>query len=253
MFHPKFPFGYLTSIGRAIPPSGGSRHPGGSRRRASPVNHPGPPAVSRPAGGVFRMPTRKPMTEFTTTPPAAPAPKSSDWTGMGRSTIWRRAGEGTFPKPVKLGPRTTAWVAAEVESWGRFCCERQGSLAGYSKGATLGGSCQSSSPRILRKSTTCRDYLGAPIPPDFPSGISALGRTRPSAGFLLGDADTRGTACFGKVAGSSKIRAALDGLARPSRACRDLRPQLKPALSAADRTAALAASEFAAMLECPGA
>lgn len=38
-------------------------------------------------------------------------------TGMGRSTIWKRAGDGTFPQPVKLGPRTTAWVAAEVEQW----------------------------------------------------------------------------------------------------------------------------------------
>ncbi|WP_039732224.1 helix-turn-helix transcriptional regulator [Xanthomonas citri] len=38
-------------------------------------------------------------------------------TGMGRSTIWKRAGDGTFPKPVKLGPRTTAWVAGEVEQW----------------------------------------------------------------------------------------------------------------------------------------
>lgn len=44
-------------------------------------------------------------------------PEVQRMTGMGRSTIWRRAREGSFPQPVKLGPRTTAWVAAEVEGW----------------------------------------------------------------------------------------------------------------------------------------
>lgn len=44
-------------------------------------------------------------------------PDVQTMTGLGRSTIWKRAGDGTFPKPVKLGPRTTAWVAAEVEQW----------------------------------------------------------------------------------------------------------------------------------------
>lgn len=38
-------------------------------------------------------------------------------TSLGRSTVWDRARRGTFPKPVKLGPRTTAWHAAEVELW----------------------------------------------------------------------------------------------------------------------------------------
>jgi len=56
------------------------------------------------------------MTESTTTR-LLRLPEVQRLTGMGRSTIWRRAGEGTFPKPVKLGPRTTAWVAAEVEGW----------------------------------------------------------------------------------------------------------------------------------------
>lgn len=44
-------------------------------------------------------------------------PEVKTMTGLGRSTIWKRAGDGTFPKPVKLGPRTTAWVASEVEQW----------------------------------------------------------------------------------------------------------------------------------------
>ena len=38
-------------------------------------------------------------------------------TGLGKSSIWARAKAGTFPKAAKLGPRTTAWVASEVDNW----------------------------------------------------------------------------------------------------------------------------------------
>jgi prophage regulatory protein len=38
-------------------------------------------------------------------------------TGLSRSTIYRRADDGTFPQPVQLGPRTVGWVEAEVQSW----------------------------------------------------------------------------------------------------------------------------------------
>lgn len=37
--------------------------------------------------------------------------------GLGESTIWERSRRGTFPKPVKLSPRTTRWVSVEVEQW----------------------------------------------------------------------------------------------------------------------------------------
>ena len=33
---------------------------------------------------------------------------------IGRSTWWKWVAEGKAPKPVKLGPRTTAWKADEV-------------------------------------------------------------------------------------------------------------------------------------------
>ncbi|WP_043804350.1 helix-turn-helix transcriptional regulator [Arenimonas malthae] len=38
-------------------------------------------------------------------------------TGLSKSSIWARARAGSFPTPVKLGPRTTAWVASEVDQW----------------------------------------------------------------------------------------------------------------------------------------
>lgn len=40
-------------------------------------------------------------------------------TGLGRSTIYRLVADGSFPSPVKLGPRAVAWRWADIERWGR--------------------------------------------------------------------------------------------------------------------------------------
>lgn len=37
--------------------------------------------------------------------------------GLGKTTIYARIAEGTFPKPVSLGGRAVAWVEAEVTAW----------------------------------------------------------------------------------------------------------------------------------------
>ena len=37
--------------------------------------------------------------------------------GLGRSTIYRRVYEGTFPPPLKIGDRAIAWRQSEVEQW----------------------------------------------------------------------------------------------------------------------------------------
>lgn len=36
---------------------------------------------------------------------------------VGKSTLWLWVREGRFPKPIKLGPMTTAWHAADVAAW----------------------------------------------------------------------------------------------------------------------------------------
>ncbi len=33
------------------------------------------------------------------------------------STLWRRVAEGSFPKPIKLGEKTTAWRWSGVRKW----------------------------------------------------------------------------------------------------------------------------------------
>lgn len=38
-------------------------------------------------------------------------------TGLSRSTIYLRVSQGTFPKPISLGPRAVGWLESEVEGW----------------------------------------------------------------------------------------------------------------------------------------
>ena len=33
------------------------------------------------------------------------------------ATLWRKVKDGTFPKPVKLGPRITAWKVEDIRDW----------------------------------------------------------------------------------------------------------------------------------------
>ena len=35
---------------------------------------------------------------------------------IGKSTWWAGVASGRFPKPVKLGPRTTAWKAEDIQT-----------------------------------------------------------------------------------------------------------------------------------------
>jgi len=34
-----------------------------------------------------------------------------------RATLWRRVNDGTFPRPIKLSERTTAWRTCEICQW----------------------------------------------------------------------------------------------------------------------------------------
>jgi prophage regulatory protein len=36
---------------------------------------------------------------------------------LSRSTIYQRAADGTFPKPVNLGARAVGWVESEISEW----------------------------------------------------------------------------------------------------------------------------------------
>lgn len=38
-------------------------------------------------------------------------------TGLSRSELYRRIAAGTFPAPVKLGERASAWPEHEIAAW----------------------------------------------------------------------------------------------------------------------------------------
>ena len=40
-----------------------------------------------------------------------------EYTGLGRSSIYKYMNEGLFPKSVSLGCRATAWVDTEIIEW----------------------------------------------------------------------------------------------------------------------------------------
>lgn len=38
-------------------------------------------------------------------------------TGLSRSQIYALMARGDFPKPIKLGPRSVAWIESEINDW----------------------------------------------------------------------------------------------------------------------------------------
>ena len=38
-------------------------------------------------------------------------------TGLKHSAIYQKMAEGTFPRPVPLGPKAVGWVEAEIDRW----------------------------------------------------------------------------------------------------------------------------------------
>lgn len=57
-----------------------------------------------------------------TTQPPTPAdlwrmPRVEAATGLKQSRLYELIAAGDFPRPVKLGPRASAWVSTEVQQW----------------------------------------------------------------------------------------------------------------------------------------
>lgn len=44
-------------------------------------------------------------------------PQVQEKTGLCRSTLYKLISDDNFPRPIKLGPRTSGWVLGEVEDW----------------------------------------------------------------------------------------------------------------------------------------
>jgi prophage regulatory protein len=44
-------------------------------------------------------------------------PEVEATTGLKRSSIYAKMETGTFPKSVKLGPRSVGWLESEIQGW----------------------------------------------------------------------------------------------------------------------------------------
>lgn len=38
-------------------------------------------------------------------------------TGLPTSTLYQRMAEGSFPKPIELGPHSVAWLESDLSKW----------------------------------------------------------------------------------------------------------------------------------------
>lgn len=55
-------------------------------------------------------------------------PEVSRRTGLSRSSIYDRVKRGSFPAPIRLDHRLSAWVSADIDRWiaGRIAESRNG-------------------------------------------------------------------------------------------------------------------------------
>jgi len=44
-------------------------------------------------------------------------PEVIERTGLSRSSLYQRINQGTFPRPIKLGQRASAWPCSEIDQW----------------------------------------------------------------------------------------------------------------------------------------
>lgn len=57
-------------------------------------------------------------------------PDVEQLTGKTRAGIYEDMSAGTFPRPVKIGPRAVAWVESEINEWlRRRIADRDGQSA----------------------------------------------------------------------------------------------------------------------------
>jgi prophage regulatory protein len=44
-------------------------------------------------------------------------PQVEKCTGKGRSAIYQEIAAGTFPAPIKIGPKAVGWLESEIIAW----------------------------------------------------------------------------------------------------------------------------------------
>lgn len=73
-----------------------------------------------------RMKTPKELSSVIPTTGMIRPKRLAELLGISESTIWRKAKNGTLPRPVKLSERVSAFDAVEINRW---LAERRGEVA----------------------------------------------------------------------------------------------------------------------------
>ncbi|WP_397474219.1 helix-turn-helix transcriptional regulator [Pusillimonas sp.] len=76
-----------------------SGHPAPSTKPAHSLDTPEAFAASLPSTGYVRLPV------------------VASICGVGKSTVWKWAASGRFPRPTKLSPRVSAWNVTVLRAW----------------------------------------------------------------------------------------------------------------------------------------
>jgi prophage regulatory protein len=80
---------------------------------------------SKPPKGGFFVCDGEVAMQLNSTAAVVPAferlPSVKHRTGLSRAAIYRRVAAGTFPRPVKVGERASAWLESEVTAWIMNC------------------------------------------------------------------------------------------------------------------------------------
>lgn len=56
-------------------------------------------------------------------------PAVMDRTGLRTTAIYAHIKAGTFPRPVKLGPKASGWLESEVNAWIARCVQQRDGAA----------------------------------------------------------------------------------------------------------------------------
>ena len=52
--------------------------------------------------------------------------------GIHRSSIYSKIKDGTFPRPIKIGPRVSVWVQSEISWWvNQIIIDNNGAAGGH--------------------------------------------------------------------------------------------------------------------------
>ena len=80
-------------------------------------------------------------------------------TGLGRSSMYEQIKEEQFPKPIKIGQRSVAWIESEIDDWIKEKINSQRSRLETLKAIILGQSIEISARKDQETGSSEQSFL----------------------------------------------------------------------------------------------